>query len=330
MATTQSVIYRKIDPRKISFFDLPVEVREEVHKAYFARQKRLTIHLVQEPRDRAHNIQRGRVSSEHHGHLLPQDELDTMFDVWDTDDEPCSVEELLAIPHQTNLVWTKLESAVKAIKAEASQCDYSQTHFRILGGETESAYHSNLIIVPQRLLSKIKNLVLDDSTLNQTFSIGGEGWSRGVWPVLITAMVSLQNLCFVDISPHKMCVIRRLFTTKEVCYLAARPKVSCEVSVSSLGYTGWWPSLRDPDPALSTLASRFIVPRLKTITFRTCADRSFCSLDKTTLPTIDTVSWHGSSLKFVRSTPLPYPNSAELRTYALAWDQSPASVWTGF
>ena len=48
MASTTSVTYAKINPAKLSFFDLSREIRKMIYKEYFAAVSDYTLHLVKD------------------------------------------------------------------------------------------------------------------------------------------------------------------------------------------------------------------------------------------------------------------------------------------
>lgn len=225
--------HSKVDSQKLTFFHLPVEVRDKVYEEYFALPERLTIHLIQETVKGYKGytkIDRMRVSAKYHAHLPSNDDYDS--------DEQSTVEELLSTASQRDLMWSNLESTTSTLNAEASKHNYRYNSFTILEGENyDNFYHSNLSVVPKRLLSKIKNLELDDSILETSFKgVFENGWDAGVWPILLTVMVNLQHLCFEN--SGCMLQIVKLLTMGQACFLGPRPKISFVVNRKAMSTTG--------------------------------------------------------------------------------------------
>ena len=313
MATTSTVSYRKIDSQRLSFFDLPTEVRDKVYEEYFALPERLTIHLIQEEMkgDKGYtNIDRMRVSTKYHAHLSSNfDQTPDLSVLIVYDDEQITIEELLATASQRDLLWSNLESTTSSLNAEAGKHSYRHTMFTILGGEgCDILYHSNLRVIPNRLLSKIKNLELDDSILAASFeSDSADAWNAGIWPILLDDMVNLQHLSFEKSSC--MLQIVKLLTMGHACFLGPRPKIIFVVNREDCN-EDYWDCDIISSGAIVPLTLRFVVPPLKTITFR-----------DDVLPRFNgSAGWDESRLKLIKSTPQP-PRGVE-RIYELTWPEA--------
>ena len=151
MVTAGGVSYRKIDPYKLSIFDLPAEVRENVYKEYFAQPESLYLHLIIDTYGGEVADDKSRVSAGHPYHALEEYRGYASRNGSkrvEYEEEDCSVEELLKLD-QSELIWTGLESAAKSLQSEASRHCYHQTHFRVFGGTYgDKCYHSDLTVVP--------------------------------------------------------------------------------------------------------------------------------------------------------------------------------------
>lgn len=248
MATNGGVSFRKIDSSKLSFFDLPGEVRELVYKGHFLSLGDFNIHLTNIAPDRPARtelpgppsvppcgLNRRAVFSTEYVHQLQsrkqrleehqawKEEIITIEDLTTTlaqldldgytfdDTFEDTIEDLISKSSQTNIMWTNLEAAAKVLQTEAYRYSYCQNLFKVVGpfmGKNDLfgiPYHSDLNVLPQQLLARIKNLELNDSMLGDPDKVTSESWTSGVWPTLLTKMVNLQNLWLSDVHPTTLC-----------------------------------------------------------------------------------------------------------------------------
>ena len=357
MATNGGVSFRKIDSSKLSFFDLPGEVRELVYQEHFFSLGDFSIHLTNiapdkparaeppgpsEPTVPSCGLNRRAVISTMYGsrlHTQKQrleehqawrenattiEELTTTLAQLEIEEWTYrnTVEDLIADTPPTNIMWTNLEAAAKILKTEASSYGYCENLFRVVGshrGEGDSfgvPYHSDLHVVPQQLLCRIKNLKMDHSMWGSFGKVATETWTTGTWPILLTKLVNLQNLWLTGAHAAALCDGLNLFTMTKAYYVGPRPIIRVEVELEVDIVDDKFGQHKDPYKCVkvSPYAPRFLIPPLETITlsgwlcrFDECGGR------------LDNVDWNGGRLKQVKAYKT-FPESIfGTRIYELAW-----------
>lgn len=238
MATNHDLGPLKIDSNKLSFFDLPAEVREQVYEQYFLLFGDFTIHLLNvDANDTYHfvtSVRKAIVSREHrvhlesrirrdpeqHQHVPNETTVESLTsNVAQLNLDQSTTQDLIAQGSPGHLIWTRLEAASKALRGEARRHSYNDNRFKVLNGgygcHDVGSYHDRLEFIPQPLLWKIKNLELDQSLVNETFNVMHRGWDIGLWFTLLTSMVNLQNLWISNLDLSKICSILQLLTMRE-------------------------------------------------------------------------------------------------------------------
>ena len=220
------IVYTKIDPSKLSFVDLPLEVREKIEKEYFLPAENYTIHLIRDWSEEDNGPEREKIPTTEHHFLFSEiqtyagqgnnDNQTTMENVFDERSKVCSV-------------WSNLEAAAKPLCAEAAKYHYLHDSFPVLGDEYESQwYHAKLSVIPYRLLSKIKNLELQAWLFRDVF-LGGRGsWMEGPWSTVVGDMVNWRNLHLRELDGIQMKVSLGLMTSRQAFLLGERPQVTIE------------------------------------------------------------------------------------------------------
>ena len=251
-----SPIYRKIDPTKLSFFDLPGEIREIIYRRCFALpQGRLTIHLVNDnlSEDKPREDDEYHVSSLRHGCMLDDDRYcDNSLDHLEVN-PTCRRTSLLVVS--------------RAVTQEATRYTDSFNNFRLIGyGRCDcECYHDDLNVIEQHVLTNIKRLEVGPEIASIDFDIDTGGWAQGTWSVVIARMVRLQCLTYTN--SHAVAVHRFLevFTVHQAIFLGRVPEIYVEKSdCIAHDYTAiLQTAMRVPKETMS----RFIIPPLQSIIF---------------------------------------------------------------
>ena len=226
-ANGTSPAYRKMDDTKLSFLDLPGEVRNIVYKEYFTLPHGcLTIHLVN-TRPYAgdwEGTEGAYVSSLYNMHL---DDEEQEYSVGDGQQGKADVYDFLS--SKSSHRRTDLLETARTILLEAGVHLSRINRFRIIGhhGETDY-YHSNFESMASYLwhvLPSIKDLEVGNEIGLDAFDMESRGWLSGFWPLVVTHMSSLEHLTFNDATLLNFEAFLAAFTWLPVVFLGTQPDV---------------------------------------------------------------------------------------------------------
>ena len=268
-ANDTSPTYRKIDDTKLSFFDLPGEVRNIVYKKYFTLPHgHFTIHLVNiRPEDGDDDENEGvYVSSLYRTHL---DDEYQEYPIGGGQQHQASVLDLLdpKIPQRR----TDLMGAARPIMREAQVHLNQINRFRIIGNSGGAEYyHSNFELIGSELpslLPSIKDLEVGNEIGADAFDMEICGWQWGIWPLVVTQMSSLEHLTFYEATCLNFDAFLSAFTFLPVAFLGTRPDVYVDVPTHHGAYQ-LLPTIPPHGFDSHKPTPRFIVPPLSDITWK--------------------------------------------------------------
>jgi hypothetical protein len=342
MSTTaaNSVNCHKIDPSKLSFFDLPAEVREKIYLHYFPHSEDIYIHLVydttQSDDKRYWTKQKARLSSKHRSYLYPRrtDKFgvlrsgDNVHDATDTLERRYrSVADMLAGPPHSGLVWTNLEAAARTLFKEASRYSYLHEEFKIFKNDGGSLphYHNNLAVVPKQLLSKIQRLSITSPSCKSYEDIDNV-WTSDIWTCVLTQMTNLRELCIRFASLRSICHHLQSLTTTKAWFMGRNPNVCLEIDVHTLRHTpSPHLSCSVPDPLPDNVPPRVIIPPLQKLTlygFTTSCPITSGFFASLTNPA-DAAYWNGATFRHLATTPkISEWFHIVCETFEMVWPQS--------
>ena len=313
----------KIYPKKLSFFDLPREVRDKIVEEYFGSGEVYGIHLLGDAEGKksfqsstSFQLAFSSKTWDYRVHGIMSGRLEVRSV------EPLNLSDLVTQCSSPALRDCPLGIASRDLYIETQGHRFRDHLFVFLGRESGPirrspnqplhSYHTDIRVIDQVLLAQIINLELPGHTIDHIFSgyIDKEGWAGSNWTSLLTRTVSLRNLTLSGLDPQGLRRFITLLTRKTALFLDERPKVNIELSVVQL---------YDPFgmPAIRSNAPRFIVTPLVSLAVHSMASMSLFEGPDA----IDVTEWHGSRFRRtrVRSDPVFKDPSCVRTDYEIEW-----------